>query len=59
MSSTELVILGTIAIVAVAGILALLTWAAILDGRYNDEQQRRERARRVRLPTATLLDRAE
>jgi hypothetical protein len=59
MSSTELLILIGVTVVALVWLLALLTRAAILDGRYNEQQQQREQARRVRVSTGTLVNRAK
>jgi hypothetical protein len=49
MSNLELFVLGLAVTLLTAAALAPLIWAAIQDGRYNDEQQQlyREQARRT------------
>ena len=49
MSNVELFALGLLVTLLTSAALAPLIWAAIQDGRYNDEQQElyREEARRV------------
>lgn len=42
MSSLGLFLVGTLVTLLVAGSMALLVWGAILDGRYEQEQQRAE-----------------
>ena len=55
MSNLELFLLGLLVTIMMALALAPLIWAAIQDGRYNDEQQQlyREQALRARSVAAS------
>ena len=52
MSNTELFALGVLVTLLMSAALAPLIWAAIQDGRYNDEQQELYREEALRPPAA-------
>ena len=56
MSNLELFLLGLAVTLLTAAALAPLIWAAIQDGRYNDEQQQSYREQALRTPSAASAE---